>query len=241
MFGNDDGGDDDGLGLGEVLFGLWLWRQMDSGRMDAGGVFKAGCLILALLGGGLLILLVIASASVPRYSGSFDYSTPYSRPTEAPFVAPAWTPRPAPTPAPTATPSPTPTPRHRIGKKVAAADGWWVRVDKVKRWRPSWYDEPGWRLVTAYVTVGMPAVENGCAWGDMFFVTARSGREYQGFLDQTRREPQLFDCADYHRRTKAKGWVTFEVRDKDAKGLVLTSCVPEMFGCVDGPRIRLTK
>ena len=129
MFGNDDGGDDDGLGLGEVLFGLWLWRQMDSGRMDAGGVFKAGCLILALLGGGLLILLVIASASVPRYSGSFDYSTPYSRPTEAPFVAPAWTPRPAPTPAPTATPSPTPTPTpiasaRRSRPRTAGGCGW---------------------------------------------------------------------------------------------------------------------
>ena len=35
--------------------------------------------------------------------------------------------------------------------------------------------------------------------------------------------------------------MTFEVRDKDAKGLVLTSCVPEMFGCDDGPRIRLAK
>ena len=157
---------------------------------------------------------------------------------EADHRRPAATATPSPTPA---APTPKPKPLPGIGKKVAVGDGWWVRVDKVARWRPSWYREPGWRLVTAYVTVGMPAVEDGCAWGDMFFVTAPSGRTYQGFLDQRLREPQLFDCADYHRRTQAKGWVTFEVRDKDAKGLVLTSCVPEMFGCDDGPRIRLAK
>ena len=250
MFGNDgggDGGDDNGFGLGQLLFGLWLWREIDAGRIDPGCIFKTLGLIVLVLGGGFLVLLAIAGASVPRYGGSFDYSTPYAWPTEAPAFVPAWTPRQAPTSAPTATPSPTPaaTPKPKplpgIGKKVAAEDGWWVRVDKVGRWRPSWYHEPGWRLVTAYVTVGMPAVEYACAWGDMFFVTAPSGRTYQGFLDQRLREPQLFACSDYHRRTQAKGWVTFEVRDKDAKGLVLTSCVPEMFGCTDGPRIRLAK
>ena len=202
---------------------------------------------MLVLGGGFLVLLAIAGASVPRYDGSLDYATPYDWPTEAPAFVPAWTPSPTRRPLPPRprrqrrpTPKPTPLPRHRR-TKVAAGDGWWVRVDKVGRWRPSWYREPGWRLVTAYVTVGMPAVEDGCAWGDMFFVTAPSGRTYQGFLDQRLREPQLFDCADYHRRTQARGWVTFEVRDKDAKGLVLTSCVPEMFGCDDGPRIRLAK
>ena len=249
MFGNDgggDGGDDNGFGLGQLLFGLWMWREIDAGRIDPGCIFKTLGLIVLVLGGGFLVLLAIAGASVPRYGGSLDYSTPYAWPTEAPAVVPAWTPRPTPTPAPTATPSPTPaatpkpTPLPGIGKKVAAGDGWWVRVDKVGRWRPSWYREPGWRLVTAYVTVGMPAVEDGCAWGDMFFVTAPSGRDVHG-LDRRHRDPQLFDCADYHRRTQAKGWVTFEVRDKDAKGLVLTSCVPEMFGCTDGPRIRLAK
>jgi hypothetical protein len=113
-------------------------------------------------------------------------------------------------------------------------------VDKVQRWRPSWYHEPGWRLISAYVTVGMPAAELVCAFPDMFFVTARSGRVYTGWAESGR-DPQLFDCADYHRRTQAKGWVTFEVRDKDAAGLVLTSCVPESFGCDDGPRIRLKR
>lgn len=246
MFGNDnggDGGDDHGFGLGQLLFGLWLWRELDSGRIDAGSIFKVLFLGAAVIGGGFLVLLAIAGASVPRYGGSLDDSTPYAWPTEAPAFVPAWTPRPTSTPAPPATQSPAPKPKPLpgIGKKVAAGDGWWVRVDKVARWRPAWYREPGWRLVTAYVTVGMPAVEDGCAWGDMFYVTARSGRTYQGFLDQRLREPQLFDCADYHRRTQARGWVTFEIRDKDAKGLVLTSCVPEMFGCDDGPRIRLAK
>ena len=33
MFGNDgggDGGDDNGFGLGQLLFGLWLWREIDA-------------------------------------------------------------------------------------------------------------------------------------------------------------------------------------------------------------------
>ena len=247
MLGNDDGGDDNGLGLGELLFGLWLWRELDSGRIDAGCIFRALGLIVLVLGGGFLLLLAIVGASAPRYDGSLHYGTPYEWPTEVPaYVAPVWTPEPARTPEPAATPSPTPaatpkpTPLPRIGDKVAAGDGWWVRVDKVGRWRPSWYREPGWRLVTAYVTVGMPAVEDGCAWGDMFFVTAPSRRIYTGWTEGDR-EPHLFECTDYHRRTQARGWVTFEVRDKDAKGLVLTSCVPEMFGCDDGPRIRLAK
>jgi len=247
MFGNDNGGDgghdDRGFGLGQLLFGLWLWRELDSGRLDAGQVFRALFLIAAVIGGGVLVLLAIVGATMPRYDGSVGLPAPYAWPTEAPALAPAWTPGPASTPAPTATPSPTPkpTPLPGIGRKVAAGAGWWVRVDKVGRWRPSWYHQPGWRLITAYITVGMPAVEYECAWGDMFFVTAPGGREYQGFLDQRLREPRLFGCTDYHRRTQVKGWVTFEVRDKDAKGLVLMSCVPEMLGCIDGPRIRLAR
>jgi hypothetical protein len=65
----------------------------------------------------------------------------------------------------------------------------------------------------------MPAVEFGCVWGDVFWLEAKSGRAYQGRLDQQLREPQLFEGADYHRPTTAAGWVTFEVRDADAKGL----------------------
>ena len=117
------------------------------------------------------------------------------------------------------------------GKRVSAGDGWTVTVSKVQRWTPSWYREPGWRMVTAYIKVKMPAVENECVWGDMFFLTARSGRTYQGFQDQRLREPQLFDCSDYHRPTAVAGWVTFEVRDADAKGLVLTACPGAFFGC----------
>ena len=40
----------------------------------------------------------------------------------------------------------------------------------------------------------MPAVDEECVWGDMFFLTARGGRTYQGFLDQRLREPQLYDA-----------------------------------------------
>ena len=77
MLGNDDGGDDNGLGLGELLFGLWLWRELDSGRIDAGCIFRALGLIVLVLGGGFLLLLAIAGASAPRYDGSLDYGTPY--------------------------------------------------------------------------------------------------------------------------------------------------------------------
>ncbi len=79
MFGNDnggDGGDDGGFGLGQLLFGLWLWRELDSGRIDAGQLFKALFLIAAVIGGGFLVLLAIASASVPRYDGSYDSYAP---------------------------------------------------------------------------------------------------------------------------------------------------------------------
>ena len=246
MFGNDNGGDGhdhDGFSVGQLLFGLWMWRELESGRLDAGSVFKALFLIAAVLGGGFLLLLLVVGATMPRYDGSLDPYTPYAWPTEAPAYAPAWTSRPTWTPAPTATPSPTPKPTPKptpipgIGKKVAAGDGWTVTVTQVRRWTPSWYHEPGWRLITAYVKVGLPAVEYECVWGDMFFLTARSGRTYQGFLDQRLREPELFDCSDYHRRTTTAGWVTFEVRDADAKGLVLTACPGDLFGC-EGPGAR---
>jgi hypothetical protein len=114
-----------------------------------------------------------------------------------------------------------------------------VTVTKVQRWRPSWYREPGWRLITAYVKVRMPAVDGGCVWGDMLWLEARSGRTYQGWLDQPLREPQLFACGDFHRATTAAGWVTFEIRDADAKGLVLEACMPELFSCETPATIRL--
>jgi hypothetical protein len=115
-----------------------------------------------------------------------------------------------------------------------------VRVDRVERWQSPWGQRPGWQVVTVRVTVGMPADDDGCVFGSMLFVTAPSGRDYAGFEGGGRR-PSLLDCSDDQRRTQAKGWVTFEIRDRDAKGLVLRTCVPEMFGCDDGPRIRLRK
>jgi hypothetical protein len=111
-----------------------------------------------------------------------------------------------------------------------------VTVTKVQRWRPSWYRQPGWRLVTAYLKVRMPAVENECVWGSAFWLEARGGRTYQGFEWQQRREPELFACSDYHRATTAVGWVTFEVRDADAKGLLLSACLPA-FGLCEKPAV----
>ena len=226
-----------------------MWRELESGRLDAGSVFKTLFVIAAVLGGGFLLLLMVVGATMPRYDGSLDPYTPYVWPTEAPAYAPAWTSRPTWTPAPTASPSPAspsptpkptpkPTPIPGVGKKVAAGDGWTVTVTKVQRWKPSWYHEPGWRLITAYVTVGMPAVDFECAWSDMFSVTAPGGREYRAWIEENR-EPALFACSDYHRRTTDKGWVTFEVRDADAKGLVLAFCMSSVFDCDAPPRIRL--
>jgi len=245
MFGNDGGHDDhDGFGLGQLLFGLWLWRELDSGRLDAGGVFKALFVIAAVLGGGFLLLLAIIGATMPRYDGAVDLDAPYPFTTDLPAYVPVTTPRPTRATVPTAMPSPAPTRKPPaipgIGKRVAAGDGWTVKADKVQRWKPSWYHEPGWRLVTVHLVIGMPATDDGCAWGDMFSLTARSGREYQGWLDQTNREPELFACTDYHRTTTAKGWVTFEVRDKDAKGLVMSFC-PDVLGFCEQPaRIRIS-
>ncbi len=133
----------------------------------------------------------------------------------------------------TPSPAPKPTPIPGIGRKVDAGDGWWVRVDKVRRWKPSWYRQPGWRLVTAYVTVRMPASDGICVLGNDVRLTARSGNQYWGWIENTR-EPTLYACPDYHRRTTAKGWLTFEVRDKDAKGLVLRVC-PDIVGPCERP------
>ena len=85
----------------------------------------------------------------------------------------------------------------------------------------------------------MPAVDDGCGWGDSFWLLAKSGRTYEGWLDQVVREPELFACADYHRATTAAGWVTFEVRDADAKGLVLHACLPAYGSCETPAVIRL--
>ena len=229
MFGND-GDDHHGLDPGDIgalLFGWLVYREVQAGRLDAGGCLRAGCLIVAIIGavigGGLLLLGTIGSLATPGYGGFAPIETYAPFPTERPAIVVPATARPAPTPAPTAEPTPTPkpTPMPGIGDRVPAGDGWAVTVTKVQRWRPAWYDEPGWRLVTVHVKVRMPAVEYECVLGSTFWLRARSGREYQGFEWQRLREPGLFACSDYHRPTTAAGWVTFEVRDADAKGLVL--------------------
>jgi hypothetical protein len=233
--------DDDHSDLGGLLFGYLVYREIRDGRLDAGGILRAGCIVTLVVGAVLGGVLLLAVALTPRFDpgSGIQYGVPaapaYIAPVELP---PAATLRP--TPEPTAVPTPKPTPLPGIGTRVVAGDGWAVTVTKVQRWRPGWYDEPGWRLITAYLKVRMPAAENECAWGDMFTLTARSGRTYQGFQDQQLREPQLFACSDYHRPTTVAGWVTFEVRDADAKGLVLTACPGDLFGCEgSGAQVKL--
>jgi hypothetical protein len=244
--GDDDGGFDFG-DIGALLFGLLVYREIREGRLDADGIIRAGCLLVlvvgAVLGGGLLLIGAFATPQygsdvAPRHTLA-PYATPRpaivppvtTRPTTRP------TPAPSPTPKPTATPKPTPLPG--IGTRVAVGGGWAVTVTKVERWRPAWYDEPGWRLLTVYVRVNMPAVEYECAWESSFSLEARSGTIYEAFEWQDRREPALFACADYHRPTTAAGWLTFEVRDEDAKGILLRACPPDFSWCDAAAVIRL--
>lgn len=119
MFGNDDDG---GLDVGQLLFGLWLWRELDEGRIEPGCIFRSlGCLVLALGGGGLLLIL-IASATTPRY-GNDDPGIYWPDPTPRPAIVVPWTPQPtiAVTPAPTEEPTEAPTPQPRP-KPVGKAD-----------------------------------------------------------------------------------------------------------------------
>jgi hypothetical protein len=236
--------DHDPFDLGQLLFGYLLYREIRDGRLDADGILRAGCLIVllvgAVIGGGLLL---VGAFATPQYGGGYvpaGTTAPY--PTERPAIVAPATARPTlrATPAPTPTPTPKPSPLPGIGKRVPAGEGWAVTVTKVARWRPGWYDEPGWGLLTVYVKVRMPAVDDGCAWGDSFWLEAKSGRTYQGWLDGQVREPELFACADYHRVTTDAGWVTFEVRDADAKGLVLSACLPAYYSCETPAVIRVT-
>ena len=228
------GNDDDHSDLGGLLFGYLLYREMRDGRLDSGSVFRAGCILVIVVGVALLGIVVLASLSLPRHSGG--PTGLIEGPTAPGFAAPVWTAppyatlRPAPTLEPTPSPTPKPTPTPGIGKRVYAGDGWAVTVTKVQRWRPRGYNEPGWRLITAYVKVRMPASDNDCVWPSMFFVTAKSGREYPGW-EEGAREPALWACGDYHRPTTASGWVTFEVRNADAAGLVLTACPGDVLWC----------
>jgi hypothetical protein len=239
--GNDD---HDPWDLGQLLFGYLVYRELRDGRLDADQVIRAGCLVIlligALLGGGALL---VGTFAAPHDGGSYvPFETPFTYPTEQPaFVAPG-TVRPTATARPTPTPRPTPkpTPLPGLGTSVRSGDGWAVTVTKVERWRPSWYREPGWRLVTAYVKVRMPANGYACAWGDSFWLEAKSGRTYWGLVDVGSRDPSLFACADYHRATTTAGWVTFEIRDADAKGLVFSACLPAYSTCETPAVIRLS-
>ena len=236
---NDD--DHDPFDLGQLLFGYLVYREIRDGRLDADQVIRAGCLVVlivaAVIGGGALLIGGLASS---QYGGCYiPVETVAPHPTEQPaFVAPA-TARPTAPPTATSKPTPRPTPLPGIGKRVRAGGGWAVTVTKVARWRPSWYREPGWRLITAYVKVRMPANGYECAWGDSFLLEARSGRTYEGLMDSGLRDPSLFACADYHRATTAAGWVTFEIRDAAAKGLVLSACLPAFSSCETPAVIRL--
>lgn len=81
-------GDDDGFDssdVGGLLFGYLLYRELHSGRLDAGGCLRAGCLVAILIGavlGGLLLLAALATSS-QRYAVDPD-----PRRTHAAYIAP---------------------------------------------------------------------------------------------------------------------------------------------------------
>ncbi len=253
MFGNDDkgGGDNrnNGPNLGSFLFAMYIWREMEAGRLTAGDIFKVLFWLAAIAGGGLLVIWIWVGLSTPRYNG-LGYPSGPGLESPGGFVpgltlAPVWTPRQTaatwPSTAPTAVPTPTPkpTPAPHIGTRVAMGGGWTVQVVKVGRWAPSWYHEPGWHLITVYVKVWMPEESViACVWGNSYSVTAPGGNQYTGY-EALGREPSLFACVDYHRPTTATGWLTFEVRDRDAKGLMLDVCAwdADVCGAPNGIKI----
>ncbi|MEI7744818.1 MAG: hypothetical protein WCK58_13855, partial [Chloroflexota bacterium] len=92
MFGNDND-DHGGLDVGQLLFGLWLWREVDAGRIEPGCIFRTlGCLVLGIGGAGLLLLGIIG-ATTPRYGG-YDPGIYEPNPTQRAAVVEPWTPRP---------------------------------------------------------------------------------------------------------------------------------------------------
>jgi hypothetical protein len=235
------GDDDDQNDLAGLLFGYLVYREIREGHLDADAILRAGCLLVllvgALLAGGLLI---VGGLSTPQYrGGTVPYETAAPSPTGRSAIFVPATARPTARPTPTPKPTAKPTPLPGIGKRVAAGDGWAVTVTKVQRWRPGWYREPGWRLLTAYVKVRTPTDDSRCAWGDSFWLEARNGRTYGGEVDWGPRDPSLVACADYHRPTTIGGWVTFEIRDADAMGLVLFACLPAFASCETPAAIRL--
>ena len=221
-------GDDNGFGLGQLLFGLWMWRESDAGRIDPGCIFEdAGADRGLVLGGAACH----RGRSVPRYDGSLDVLHPVCLADRSAGRCPR----------PDAA-ADRDRGRHRapvaracrvtnaeralipgIGKKVAVGDGWWVRVDKAQAWRPSYWSARR-RLVTAYVTVGMPAVEDGPR-GRHVLRHGLERRTYTGWIEGDR-EPHLFDCADYHRRRRPRAGCTFFRLGTACEGLAPTSCAP---------------
>ncbi len=259
MFPNGNGDDRNGFNLGQVLFALFLWREIDAGRIDPDRLFRAGCSLVLLIGGLLLggaVLLGVFSPSqyggyvpgqppfateVPGFVG-VPSATPALQATPMPTATPTAkatprpkaTPKPKPTPKPTAKPTPRPLPE--TGTRVSLGSGWAVTVVKVERWRPSWYATSGSRLVTVYLAVAMPDDLSGCASSADFELETGSGASTYAYLDQ-QRQPELVGCSGLG-PTPAEGWATFEI-PAGATGLVLTTCLPDIARCERMTRIRL--
>ena len=143
MFGNDSGdgnGDHDGFSFGQLLFGLWMWRELESGRLDAGSVFKAIFVILAVLGGGFLLLLMVVGMSMPRYDGYDPYTPMPGRPRRPPTRRRGR--RPDVDAGPTASPARRNPSRSRASARRPGRQRRTVTVSKVQRWKPSWYTSP---------------------------------------------------------------------------------------------------
>jgi hypothetical protein len=244
---NDKGHGPDSNDLFGLLFGYIVYREIRDGRLDPDDVFRAGCVVTLIAAAGLGLLLLVAGSMTTSGPGtSYDWPLRTAPAVVAPFRT--VTPRPVPVvptmrPSPTPSPTPTPTPMPGVGERVDWGDGWAITVTKVERWKPSWYRQPGWRLITAKLKVGMPGAELDCLYGWMFRLKTQGERTYEGwgrYEPGRSRTPYLGACSDYHRPTTGSGWVTFEIRDEDRKGLVLSVCPEDSFGSCDDPvRIQL--
>ena len=241
--------DDDQSDLAGLLFGYLIYREIREGRLDGDGILRAGCLLVllvgALLGGGLLI---VGGLSTPQYRGG---TVPVRDRGPGPDRAAGdrragdWR-----TDRSTCALREPDAETHVDSEADAeAAPG--NRQARRRRRRLGGHRHGSAAVAPQLVPRAGLEARHGVREGPD---AGRSDRVRLGRLLLARgeerahvrgpdgfgpRDPSLFACADYHRPTTAAGWVTFEIRDADAKGLVLFACLPAFASCEKPAQIRL--
>ena len=254
MFGNGgDDGHDSGPDPGQIIFGYLLWRELQSGRLAPGDVFRAGCAVVLFFGAIGGVILVIALASVPsHYGGTYSpgrHALP--GPGRAGRLLGADHDAEADDRADGETEREPRTDAKAIGETEtdpeAAA---WGRHPRIARQRL--VDEGDEGPAVAPVLVhkeGLPPDHRrGCPSRRRRIRSRPASRagtsrsrggaawSYFPYIDRSR-EPDIFGC-DGTDAAPTEGWVTFEVPDCRRDGPVLTTCLPDI-GCGRPTRIRL--